>query len=117
MQAIYLLSDPNGTMKLYQFVIIFGGLMLILAQMPSFHSLRHINLISLVLCLAYSACAAAGSIYIGNTTRSTYQHMFRFKKRWQNWTTGWFECRAYIQGTQERLLNRGELRRSHLWCL
>lgn len=39
--------------------------MLILAQIPSFHSLRHINLVSLVLCLLYSACAAAGSIYIG----------------------------------------------------
>lgn len=69
LKAIYLLSDPNGTMKLYQFVIIFGGLMLILAQMPSFHSIRHINLISLVLCLAYSACAAAGSIYIGHTSK------------------------------------------------
>lgn len=39
--------------------------MLILAQIPSFHSLRHVNLVSLVLCLLYSACAAAGSIYIG----------------------------------------------------
>ncbi|KAI3989668.1 hypothetical protein MKX01_036277, partial [Papaver californicum] len=51
-------------MKLYHFVIIFGGLLLILAQIPSFHSLRHINLISLVLCLAYSTCATAGSIYV-----------------------------------------------------
>lgn len=39
--------------------------MLILAQFPSFHSLRHINLVSLVLCLAYSACATSASIYIG----------------------------------------------------
>lgn len=52
-------------MKLYEFVIIFGSFMLILAQIPSFHSLRHINLVSLVLSLAYSACATAGSIYIG----------------------------------------------------
>lgn len=52
-------------MKLFEFVIIFGGLMLILAQLPSFHSLRHINMVSLVLCLAYSACATGGSIYIG----------------------------------------------------
>ncbi|XP_039012779.1 GABA transporter 1-like [Hibiscus syriacus] len=69
MKAIYLLSEPNGSMKLYEFVIIFGLLMLILAQIPSFHSLRHINLISLFLCLAYSACAAAGSIYIGNSSK------------------------------------------------
>jgi len=66
MQAIYLLSNPNGTMKLYEFVIIFGCFMLILAQLPSFHSLRHINLVSLILCLAYSACATLGSTYIGN---------------------------------------------------
>ncbi|KAK3008349.1 hypothetical protein RJ639_015079 [Escallonia herrerae] len=37
-----------------------------MAQMPSFHSLRHINLVSLVLCLAYCACTTAGSIYIAN---------------------------------------------------
>ncbi|XP_002527442.2 GABA transporter 1 [Ricinus communis] len=66
MKAIYLLSNPNGAMKLYEFVIIFGGLMLILAQVPSFHSLRHINLIALILCLAYSACATAASNHIGN---------------------------------------------------
>lgn len=65
-QAIYKLSNPNGGMKLYEFVVIFGCFMLILAQIPSFHSLRHINLVSLVLSLAYSACATAGSIYIGN---------------------------------------------------
>ncbi|KAH7836539.1 hypothetical protein Vadar_002700 [Vaccinium darrowii] len=70
MKAIYLLSHPNGSMKLYEFVIIFGSFMLILAQIPSFHSLRHINLVSLVLSLAYSACAAAGSIYIGSSSKA-----------------------------------------------
>ncbi|XP_040863381.1 GABA transporter 1 isoform X2 [Glycine max] len=69
MKAIYLLSNPNGTMKLYEFVIIFGCFMLILAQIPSFHSLRHINLVSLVLCLAYSAGATIGSIYIGDSSK------------------------------------------------
>ncbi|CDP06990.1 unnamed protein product [Coffea canephora] len=69
LKAIYVLVNPNGDMKLYEFVIMFGGLMLILAQMPSFHSLRHINLVSLVLCLAYSACATAGSIYLGNSSK------------------------------------------------
>ncbi|XP_004506126.1 GABA transporter 1-like [Cicer arietinum] len=68
-KAIYLLSNPNGSMKLYEFVIIFGCFMLILAQIPSFHSLRHINLVSLVLCLLYSACAVVGSIYIGNSSK------------------------------------------------
>ncbi|EXC25426.1 hypothetical protein L484_016809 [Morus notabilis] len=57
-------------MQLYQFVAIFGILMLVFVQIPSFHSLRHVNLISLVLCLAYSACATAGSIYIGHSTNA-----------------------------------------------
>ncbi|XP_059434147.1 GABA transporter 1-like [Corylus avellana] len=65
LKFIYLLSNPNGTMKLYQFISIFGILLLILAQIPSFHSLRHINLASLILCLAYSALVTAGSIHIG----------------------------------------------------
>ncbi|XP_031499467.1 GABA transporter 1 [Nymphaea colorata] len=65
MKFIYVLYNPNGTMKLYEFVAILGVVMVVLTQMPSFHSLRHINLVSLFLCLAYSACAASGSIYSG----------------------------------------------------
>lgn len=49
--------------------------MLVLAQIPSFHSLRHINLVSLVLCLAYSACATAGSIYIGKKLKNKFKHV------------------------------------------
>ncbi|KAK6933498.1 Amino acid transporter, transmembrane domain [Dillenia turbinata] len=70
LKFIYLAARPDGTLKLYHFIIIFGSLILILAQMPSFHSLRHINLVSLILCLAYSLCAAAGSIYIGNSNKA-----------------------------------------------
>ncbi|RWR82383.1 GABA transporter 1-like protein [Cinnamomum micranthum f. kanehirae] len=47
-----------------------GLLMLILAQIPSFHSLRHINLVSLILALGYSACATAGAIYIGSSSKA-----------------------------------------------
>ncbi|CAL1367039.1 unnamed protein product [Linum trigynum] len=68
MKAIYVLSNPQGTLKLYVFVTIFGCFMLILAQIPSFHSLRHINLASLLLCLAYSACAAAAAVHIGTSS-------------------------------------------------
>ncbi|GMN52773.1 hypothetical protein TIFTF001_021904 [Ficus carica] len=67
LKYIYVLSSSKEKMQLYQFVAIFGILMLVLVQIPSFHSLRHINLISLVLCLAYSACTTAGSIYIGHS--------------------------------------------------
>nr|CAD1818085.1 unnamed protein product [Ananas comosus var. bracteatus] len=52
MKSIYLIAKPEGPIKLYVFVIIFGTLMLVLAQLPSFHSLRHVNLVSLLLCLA-----------------------------------------------------------------
>ncbi|KAL5226267.1 hypothetical protein ABZP36_014532 [Zizania latifolia] len=70
MKAIYLIANPGGTIKLYVFVLIFGVFMTTLAQMPSFHSLRHVNLISLVLCLAYSFCAVAGCIYLGTSDRT-----------------------------------------------
>ncbi|KAL0538625.1 hypothetical protein IC582_022775 [Cucumis melo] len=65
LKFIYLLSNSDGTMKLYEFIIIFGMLILILAQVPSFHSLRHINLLSLTLSLAYSACVTAASLKLG----------------------------------------------------
>ncbi|KAJ6690569.1 hypothetical protein OIU85_006789 [Salix viminalis] len=67
LKFIYLLSTPEGSIQLYGFVSIFGILMLVLAQIPSFHSLRHISLVSLVLALAYSACTTAGSVHIGNS--------------------------------------------------
>lgn len=65
LKAMYLVMDPNGEMKLYAFVMLFGALLLVLAQIPSFHSLRHINFFSLLLCLLYSASSAAASIFIG----------------------------------------------------
>ncbi|PSR98768.1 GABA transporter like [Actinidia chinensis var. chinensis] len=76
LKFIYLLSEPEGSMQLYHFVIIFGSLMLVLAQIPSFHSLRHINLVSIILCLAYCACTTAGSIYIGKSKKAPAKHYF-----------------------------------------
>ncbi|XP_020592752.1 GABA transporter 1 [Phalaenopsis equestris] len=73
MKSIYLIEKADGTMKLYEFVALFGAFMLILAQVPSFHALRHINLISLLLCLSYSACATAGSIYIGHSSHAPHR--------------------------------------------
>ncbi|KAI3423042.1 Aa_trans domain-containing protein [Psidium guajava] len=70
LKFIYLLYEPDGKMQLYQFITMFGVLTLFLAQIPSFHSLRHINLVSLVLCLTYSVCAMAGSIHIGNSANA-----------------------------------------------
>ncbi|OIW08520.1 hypothetical protein TanjilG_03196 [Lupinus angustifolius] len=98
MKAIYLLSTPNGTMALYEFVIIFGCLMLILAQIPSFHSLRHINLVSLVLCLAYSTCATAGSIYIGKSSKGPEKD-YSLKGNTENRVFGIFNAVAIIATT------------------
>ncbi|KAI6676594.1 hypothetical protein NL676_037390 [Syzygium grande] len=58
LKLIYLLYKPDGKMQLYQFTTMFGGLTL------------HINLVSLVLCLAYSLCALGGSIDIGNSANA-----------------------------------------------
>ncbi|GKA84195.1 GABA transporter 1-like protein [Tanacetum coccineum] len=70
LKFIYLLARPDGSMQLSHFIVIFGILTLILAQIPSFHSLRHINLVSLILCFAYCACTIAGAIYIATSARS-----------------------------------------------
>ncbi|XP_076905882.1 GABA transporter 1-like [Bidens hawaiensis] len=70
LKFIYLLARPDGSMQLSHFIVIFGSFTLILAQIPSFHSLRHINLVSLVLCFAYCACTTAGAIYIGNSHKA-----------------------------------------------
>ncbi|CAN1298424.1 GABA transporter 1 [Linum perenne] len=67
LKFIYLLYRPNGGMKLYHFISLFGGMTVLLAQMPSFHSLRHINLVSILLCLAYSTCATVASVHIGHS--------------------------------------------------
>ncbi|KAL2324906.1 hypothetical protein Fmac_023964 [Flemingia macrophylla] len=67
LKFIYQLYNPDGAMKLYQFIIICGVVTLILAQLPSFHSLRHVNLISLILSVLYATCVAVGSIYIGHS--------------------------------------------------
>ncbi|XBI66782.1 GABA transporter 1-like [Triticum dicoccoides] len=70
MKAIYLIASPGGAIKLYVFVAIFGVFLVILAQLPSFHSLRHVNLVSLLLCLSYSLCAVAGCVYLGTSDRA-----------------------------------------------
>ncbi|KAK7279535.1 hypothetical protein RJT34_24588 [Clitoria ternatea] len=74
LKFIYQLYNPEGTMKLYQFIIICGVVTLILAQLPSFHSLRHINLISLILCVLYATCVTVGSIYIGHSKDAPPRH-------------------------------------------
>ncbi|CAL0316811.1 unnamed protein product [Lupinus luteus] len=74
LKFIYTLYNPDGSMKLYQFIIICGIITLLLAQLPSFHSLRHINLLSLILSVTYSALVMIGSIYIGHSKNAPPRH-------------------------------------------
>ena len=68
-QILYSNFYPNGSMKLYEFIAIVTGAMIILSQLPTFHSLRHVNLASLLLSLGYAflvvtACIIAGTKHI-----------------------------------------------------
>ncbi|KAK8521605.1 hypothetical protein V6N12_031499 [Hibiscus sabdariffa] len=57
--------SPNGSLKLYQFIAMVTVVMIFLSQLPSFHSLRHINFASLLLCLGYSFLVVGACIYAG----------------------------------------------------
>ncbi|XVF75702.1 hypothetical protein PTKIN_Ptkin13bG0207900 [Pterospermum kingtungense] len=99
--ALTLLGGQNlklRSMQLYQFVMLYGVLILVLVQVPSFHSLRYINLVSLVLCLAYSACATAGSVYIGSS-RNAPTKDYSVKGSKQNQAFGAFNAISIIATT------------------
>ncbi|CAN0908769.1 Probable GABA transporter 2 [Linum grandiflorum] len=65
LQIMYSELSPHGSMKLYEFIAIVTCVMVVLAQMPSFHSLRHINLASLILSFGYTFLVVAACIYAG----------------------------------------------------
>ena len=64
--------EPHSTRPLYEFIVLFGIVMLVLSQLPSFHSLRYINLASLLFCLGYTICVVGGCIYAGTEALSQY---------------------------------------------
>lgn len=110
LKAMYLVMEPNGEMKLFEFVILFGGLLLVLAQIPSFHSLRHINFFSLVLCLLYSALAAAASIIIGTPNLLLFNleykciDCFNQVKMWINSPIFFKKCQEINQMDRRRIM-------------
>ncbi|PIN23632.1 Amino acid transporter [Handroanthus impetiginosus] len=66
LQIMYSNLLPDGSLKLYHFIAMVTAVMILLSQFPTFHSLRHINLGSLVLSLGYTflvvgACINAGT--------------------------------------------------------
>jgi amino acid permease len=64
-KLIYKGANANGSIPLAEFVAMFGAVMILLSQLPSFHSLRYINLVSVILCLIYSLAATVGSVLAG----------------------------------------------------
>jgi predicted membrane channel-forming protein YqfA (hemolysin III family) len=50
---------------LYEFIAMVTLAMIVLSQLPSFHSLRHINLGSLILSLGYTFLVVGACIYAG----------------------------------------------------
>ncbi|KAK9079752.1 hypothetical protein SSX86_001425 [Deinandra increscens subsp. villosa] len=65
LQIMYSSVSPDGPLHLWEFIAMVTMVMMVLSQLPSFHSLRHVNMASLFLSLAYtlivvSACINAG---------------------------------------------------------
>jgi amino acid permease len=65
LQIMYSQISPNGSLKLYDFIAVVTAVMIVLSQLPSFHSLRHINFGSLLLSLAYTFLLVSACIYAG----------------------------------------------------
>ncbi|XVF51351.1 hypothetical protein PTKIN_Ptkin04bG0178200 [Pterospermum kingtungense] len=65
LKIMYENLSPNGSLKLYNFIAMVTVVMIFLSQLPSFHSLRHINFASLLLSLGYSFLVVGACIYAG----------------------------------------------------
>ncbi|XP_040376154.1 probable GABA transporter 2 [Oryza brachyantha] len=65
LEIMYTSLSPNGPLKLYHFIIIVAVALAFLSQLPSFHSLRHINFVSLLLSLGYTILVSAACIGAG----------------------------------------------------
>ncbi|MCL7029546.1 hypothetical protein MKW94_003339 [Papaver nudicaule] len=58
---------PDGTLELYHFIMMVTFVMILLSQLPSFHSLRHINFGSLLLSLANTTVVVGACIHAGSS--------------------------------------------------
>lgn len=65
LEGIFAEVSVHNHLTLYEYTIIFGAFTLLLSQLPSFHSLRYFNLLSMLLCLGFSICSIIGSIISG----------------------------------------------------
>ncbi|GKV53266.1 hypothetical protein SLEP1_g59801 [Rubroshorea leprosula] len=62
---------PSGSLKLYEFIAMVTVVMILLSQFPTFHSLRHINLVSLLLSLGYTFLVVGACIHAVYSTKSS----------------------------------------------
>lgn len=65
LKAMYYTYNEDATLELFEFIAVFGLLVLLLSQIPSMHSLRHFNMVSIMLCFGYSLCSFIGSLIAG----------------------------------------------------
>ncbi|GLJ38216.1 hypothetical protein SUGI_0777930 [Cryptomeria japonica] len=70
LQVMYSDLDPTGNLNLHHFIIIVATIMILLSQLPSFHSLRYINSASLFLSLGYSFCIVIACIIAGYSSEA-----------------------------------------------
>ncbi|PWZ34180.1 putative GABA transporter 2 [Zea mays] len=70
LQIMYTSLAPHGPLKLYHFIIMVAVVLAFLSQLPSFHSLRHINFVSLLLSLGYTVLVAAACVRAGLSKNS-----------------------------------------------
>ncbi|XP_023549801.1 probable GABA transporter 2 [Cucurbita pepo subsp. pepo] len=67
LELMYSNIHPEGDLKLYHFIAMVTMGMILISQLPSFHSLRYINFVSLLLSLAYAFLIAFASILAGTS--------------------------------------------------
>ncbi|XP_028774842.1 probable GABA transporter 2 [Neltuma alba] len=65
LEIVYSNLSPHGSLKLYHFIAMVTVVMIVLSQLPTFHSLRHINMGSLLLSLGYSFLVVGACIHAG----------------------------------------------------
>ncbi|KAM0064628.1 putative amino acid transporter, transmembrane domain-containing protein [Helianthus debilis subsp. tardiflorus] len=64
-KIMYSSISPDGPLHLWQFIAMVTVVMMVLSQLPTFHSLRHVNLSSLFLSLAYTFIVVGACIHAG----------------------------------------------------
>ncbi|XP_061337888.1 probable GABA transporter 2 [Gastrolobium bilobum] len=67
LEIMYSNISPHGSLKLYEFIAMVTVVMIGLSQLPTFHSLRYINLCSLLLSLGYTILVVGACIHAGTS--------------------------------------------------